>query len=133
MEPKDFEVLKRTWYDKLKKEGFEDAETANGELKAFHSFDVHRTLHPRNAIVNTAREEYYRMAGQFLFSHRFPNVLYKFVWKSHSDGLSYRTIAKLVSDKFNVKATKWKINEIIDSLVIAMKKKRIEELNHEVE
>lgn len=60
----DYESLRRQWYQRLAEEGFEDIEHISGGpyLKDFCLPDWQRA-------ATDGREEYFRLAGQFLHEH----------------------------------------------------------------
>lgn len=105
---KKFAALKKTWYGKLKKSGFEDAEGENNALTNWHgqifmadckvdSGDILPTQESRHAVVRTfwqAKEIYYRIAGQFLHEHQFKNWVEKKIWELHSKGVPVREIVR---------------------------------------
>lgn len=91
---KDFEKLKAKWDKKLADSGFEDIENADGSLKV----EVHpRTL--ANAMLDN-RQFYYATAQDFLNSCKFTTLLDYTVWKMHTEGISYRTIAAEIGITF---------------------------------
>ena len=96
--------LQKTWYAKLKKLGFDDIEQSNGKLK---EWSTSRFLPSRNndlsseqiALANQAKEQYYRIAGQFLYDHKFDNKIEKFIWEKHAEGNSFVTISMMLKEK----------------------------------
>jgi hypothetical protein len=80
-----------------------------------------RAAAPGDGLVNDIRQTYYRMAEHFLNDYTFPSSEYRFIWKHHSEGLSYREIVKLMNTNPGTHATKWKVNEVIKHLVATMK------------
>ena len=93
-----FEQLKAYWYRKLKASGFEDAETPHGVLKDWPAHRIKRDYTPEKFVD---KQEYYRLAGQFLFEHSFPNEHERKVWELHAHGLSARDIAFELRDETN--------------------------------
>lgn len=121
--PKDFKKLKDQWYKKLKEEGFEDIEHANGRLKhapVDNPVDYLRLLY-------SGRPEYYELATRFLNEYDFDNELERIIWEYHTNGLSRREIFKVL-DKVKVKKVTGKplgqtrIGYIIKRLSTEMKK-----------
>lgn len=120
--------LKAKWDKILKDEGLEDIEDSNGNLKSWHSFKFYTsqfsstngTKVQDKLIVNEAKQEYYRLAEQFLYSHKFKNKLEKSIWALHAEGLSYRDIAKALRPKVKLELNKDNINAIVKRLVPLM-------------
>ena len=92
---KKFEALKDKWYDKLKAEGFNDIESDENNLKEWDTSIFSR--YDQNTIG--AKEEYFRLAGQFLNSHKFEDAREKLIWELHAEGLSFNDIAKKLKSK----------------------------------
>lgn len=95
---KELKKLQSEWYAKLKESGFHDIEQndnndakPDGNLKQWHS-QVFYYRHKEGVLED--RQEYYRLAGQFLYDHDFHNEIHKVVWACHSDGLSVTEIAR---------------------------------------
>ena len=84
-----FKKLASVWNKKLKDSGFVDIEDKNGRLKLWTSH-YFRTRYTPSSFA--ARQEYYRMAGQFLHTHVFDSPAEKELWRLHSDGLAAITI-----------------------------------------
>lgn len=94
---KEFLAEQKKWYDKLKKEGFQDIELIDWETGRVYE----RTMGVSQAdIVNTwtrEQEEYYRLAAQFVHALREAGKESKEairIWELHAEGLGYRKIAK---------------------------------------
>lgn len=87
---KEFLALKRKWYAKLDKEGFKDIENEAGLLKKWSSYWL-RSKH--TSATFDAKQEYYRLAGQFLHDYQFGSALDRIIWEMHSEGDSVRGIA----------------------------------------
>jgi hypothetical protein len=120
-EPFSFEKLKKEWYTKLKKEGFEDIErheSATFALKSssnkFNTADVARDYY--------AKSEYYSMARKFLHDYKFSSNLEKVIWEYHTEAISARDIAKLLVKVKVIKPNKDNISQIIARLAQEMKK-----------
>ena|ERR1700677_398938 len=93
MNKQALEKLKNKWDKKLLDSGFHDIENKDGTLKA--EADP-RTI--ANALKGKASiEAYYSQATQFLNAHRWSNNKDKAIWEGHCNGLSFRTMAKLLS------------------------------------
>jgi hypothetical protein len=89
--PKTLKQLQRTWYAKLKKEGFEDIESPKGGLKRSALGLLEHATYGDNALT---RASYYRMAGYLLHDYIFENQREKLVWSMHSEGKDQRTMIK---------------------------------------
>lgn len=98
--------LQSDWAKKLADSGFEDIETPDGYLKNYASS---RYLSGKNNGKDAeyliadyeTKARYYRLAGQFLYSHKFANEAEKQVWVHHAEGVSFRKIVKLVGGRYN--------------------------------
>jgi hypothetical protein len=94
----NYEQLRKKWYAKLKCSGFEDAETMIGELKRYSS----TLIANKNKVLFQnggwkAKEEYYRLASQFLNDHTFKAKLDQVIWEYHTNGISFKNIAMLLN------------------------------------
>lgn len=116
---KEFKQIQKEWYGKLKDTGFQDIE--KDETYLLKSSFMHVRLqgkHPVPVRDMTAKQkteagklwlsyinqksEYYRIAEHFLNRHKFAKPLDKFIWKNHSEGVSLRSISKLLKEELNV-------------------------------
>lgn len=99
----NFKKLKAQWDKKLKESGFEDIEQADGNLKIWHSTIFKNKFYkPRSE----AKIEYYRLAGQLLWSYTFKSKNERDVWALHCEGFSRRQIqTKLKLKEFFVRST----------------------------
>lgn len=104
---KEFQKLQKQWYKKLEKTGFKDAEQEDGNLKVWES-SYFSSRYSEGAF--SAKEDYYRLAGQFLHSHKFETPKEQRIWSLHAEGKSIRTIAK------ELKTYPQKIHAIIQRL-----------------
>lgn len=124
MEPnsKDFKKLQKLWYEKIEKKGFNDIEytdsNGDGHLRFSDSCYFHDNY---NEITSEAKEEYYRLAGQFLNEHEFSSKLEKMIWELHAEGVSLRNIT-LMLKKRRFKLYKRKVHEIVQNLAKKMLK-----------
>lgn len=84
---KEFKKLQEIWYKKLKASGFEDIETDDDQLRVWHSTEFMKNF---NVDTFTAKESYYRLAGQFLHGHTFKNRVEKMIWDWHSQAVGVR-------------------------------------------
>ncbi len=112
--------LQAKWYAKLEKAGFKDIEQDDDNLKQWHS---HRFLVSNNYSKDKFddKENYFRLAGQFLHEHKFQSVLDKKIWEAHSEGLSVREIVKTLKQK-NIKVYKNLVHVTITRLAAIMGK-----------
>ncbi len=78
------------WYAKLKAEGFNDIERmdvegSQGTLKVWsHTQFSKYATRPEEF---RAKQEYYVLAGRFLYDHKFADEKEKLIWELHSKGL----------------------------------------------
>jgi len=99
---KEFASLQKTWYKKLAKEGFKDIERtddvgkASGMLKNDVIKHVIQTYTPEKFAI---KEEYYRLAAQFLYEHKFKSDKDRTIWRLHSEGVSVRDIVAALKKK----------------------------------
>lgn len=113
-----FKKLKERWYKKLSDSGFEDVEYDENHLREYDSsitrrYDVHR-IGPK--------AEYYRLAGQFFFDHKFENAREKAIWELHSEGLSVTAIAQKLKHKGFKAVTKTPVHVTVQKLAKEMLK-----------
>jgi hypothetical protein len=86
---KEFKKLQSKWYKKLADAGFEDIEQEDGNLKRWASSVFKSRYDP---TLFAAKEEYYRLAGQFLHDHVFDTRVEKMIWERHTAGISQEDI-----------------------------------------
>lgn len=118
-----FKDLQSKWYDKLKRGGFKDIEQEDGNIKTW-SGHVYRYCKTQDQI--DIKTDYYRLAGQFLHEYKFQTPTEKFLWKNHSEGVSLRSIARLLAKK-GIKTNKDALNAVLKKLVDKMKKGILDE------
>lgn len=102
----EFKKLNAKWSKKLEKSGFEDIEqpadfksgAPDGNLKKW-SASFFSNPSRFDAAKYEAKEEYYRLAGQFLHEHRFSHRDEKALWEMHSEGLSIDSIVSMFKAK----------------------------------
>lgn len=113
---KEFKALKAKWDKKLVDSGFEDIEQEDGNLKfwAAHSY-----IKRHDQIKIEAKEEYYRLAGHFLFDYKFETLKEKEIWQLHSEGVPFRDIS-IILNKKNVKTNKDSVNKVVAQLMAKM-------------
>jgi len=115
-ESDEFIALRRKWYAELKKKGFVDHEDEI-DLKEYASSPVKRRDLKRKGVSLENQQEYYRLAGHFLYDHKFEAELEKTIWQYHAEGMSIRKMERKVGRK------KSYISEIINRLAAKMKKR----------
>lgn len=123
----DLNQLTKIWYDKIKSEGFEDIEQADGRLKSWSSRfytsqfkESNGTRHQDKIVINEAKAEYYRLAEHFLYSHKFKTNTEKAIWTLNADGYSVREIAKTLRPYVTELLNKDNVNSIVRRLTEAM-------------
>lgn len=121
---KQYKDLKVEWYKKLKESGFDDVEQDEDNLKEWTSSKLYRGQNNGASfehiqVTRSSREEYYRLAGYFLYDHEFKTPLEKEIWTYHSDGKSLREIASILREQ-KVKIYKDKVHIIIKALTRQM-------------
>ena len=99
---KEFKKLQKKWYDILKKDGFEDAESDEAHLKFWSSQYFQINFEP---TAFNARKEYFDFADKFLNEHKFLSLYEKQAWHYHCEGLSLREIVKEFT-KLGIKTSK---------------------------
>lgn len=118
--PKDYNSLKKEWYEKLADSGFKDIEQDEFKFKhVSHASYFGREIVKRNYH---AKSEYYSMAGQFLNSYKFESELEKVIWEYHANGISLRNIAKLLKT-VEIDMNKDSVHGVLKKLVAEMKKR----------
>lgn len=117
---KTFDQLQAVWDKKLKKSGFEDIETRDGNLKNWDSLAFRKPSSATNRAASTeATAEYYRLAEHFLHVHKFKNLTHKHIWELHVNGKSVKhfrsrgahsttTVYKILNDLIEEMMTQWK-------------------------
>ncbi len=100
--------LQAQWDAKLKKSGFEDAETKSGQLKAWHKLDIMRRFQHSDAAT---KMEYFVSAGRFLYDHKFESATDRAIWELHCQGMTLREILKVLQG--SQVASKWKVHQIV--------------------
>ena len=93
----DYEKLRAVWYKKLEREGFEDIETDENNLKSWTATKVRRSQD-----LWQAKEAYYQMAANLLNDYKFESNVEKWIWEYHADGVSVRDIVKLLKRRTKV-------------------------------
>lgn len=92
-ETDEFKALDAEWKQKLKDDGFKDIERDDDRLQDWSA------AFARHPEYNQSKEEYYRLAGQFLHEYRFQGPQAAFnrqIWELHANGTSIREIVKIL-------------------------------------
>lgn len=112
----DFATLQAKWKVKLKDSGFKDIEQDADNLKRWdsHYFRTHYAI-----PAFEAKQEYYRMAGQFLHDKQFSCILDRFIWQQHSDGVSIANIVK-AAKQLKYKTHRVEVGKILNKLKAEM-------------
>lgn len=105
--------LAAEWEAKLAKEGLQDLENSQGQLKTWHSFHFH---HSSTNHDFEHKQAYFRFAEHFLNSHKFKHKYHKDIWALYSEATAEREIAKKVG------RGRRKVREILAHLKEEMKK-----------
>lgn len=115
----DYKKLKEIWYKKLAKSGFEDIELDENTLKkGTRSSEFAR---PRSVKSWRSKEAYYYMATHFLHEHTFTSSLERAIWEYHSNGISGRDIARLLTSVRSKKINRMTVWRIVKKLNVIMK------------
>lgn len=94
---KEFLELQAKWYEKLKKDKFNDIERNETTLHLSHAgYFSDLRKNPNHPDVIEAKQNYYRLAGQFTHEHKFKSRRQKRIWQLHADGKSVRQIAEIL-------------------------------------
>ena len=116
---KDFLALQEVWYKKLKGDGFKDIEQDESRMKNSTSTELHKRGLYDDPLRREAREEYYRLAGQFLHEYQFADKKSKAMWELHSEGISIQDIVVALK-KRQFKVYKRLVHETIQKLAKEM-------------
>lgn len=120
---KQFKELESRWYSKLKQSGFKDIERSDRVGKAaglLVTGPLENILHSYDVNQFNIKEEYYRLAGQFLHEHKFDSKFEKTIWETHSQGISIENIIKALKLKGKT-AYKDLVHGVIKKLASEMK------------
>lgn len=114
-----FKALQAEWDKKLEDSGFVDIENReHGSLKSYHSMTFFNSSN-RHQVRQQNKQEYYRQAGQFLYSHTFETADEYNLWKLHCEGETFhtyrspkvrctRTTYNIISRLAKIMAEQWK-------------------------
>lgn len=90
---KEFKELRKSWYDKLVKEGFKDAEREDQCLKRYETFNIQSRYTPDEFLD---KRDYYIKASNFFHDYVFEDETLRFIWKEHMEGTAVRAISILL-------------------------------------
>lgn len=100
---KEYKKLESIWDKKLKDSGFEDIEQKDGNLKSWSKrkfwLNIKNTRYEDRKVSYDSEEEYYRMAGHFLYEYEFSSKREKLMWSLHAEGATMVGIAKILKQK----------------------------------
>lgn len=127
---KEFKDLQAVWDKKLVASGFEDIEQRDGRLKK----SSNTKFGASSETAMAAKEEYFRVAGHFLFDYRFANAVERRIWELHCQGEGRpRIVAALRAEKLwfeqGYNGRRWKrpcsysVQQILERLGAEMMKK----------
>lgn len=106
-----FKELQKKWYKKLAKEGFDDAELDEDNLKLWST-----RFFARHSIEQIqAKQAYYQMAENFLHEYKFDTKRDHIIWEYHTGGISVRDIVKVLR-KVNIKIGRQTVWNAVKSL-----------------
>lgn len=114
----EFKELQSIWYAKLSRSGFTDIESDEFNVKRW-SYNI-----KQDSITHKAKEEYYQLAERFLNEFKFKNRREKIIWEYHSNGISVRDIADLLTrlisppNKSTVGAVVKRLKEIMKDMYL---------------
>lgn len=116
-QPSEYDKIRAIWYQKLKdEEGFTDIEVDDYSLKVWSV----RITNKMREVPWQEVEAYYYMANQFLNQHIFKSELEKIIWEYHSNGISERDIANLLTKvAYRKTIKKTRVGEILQKLKAA--------------
>jgi hypothetical protein len=105
----DLKTETAKWYAKLKRDGFDDIESDEDNLKVWSTIFFKK--HSIEQIQ--AKQAYYQMATNFLNDYKFNNNRERIIWEYHANGISLRDIGKVLKKAKIKKATNrtdvWKV------------------------
>lgn len=103
---KEFKSLERDWYQKLKKEGFQDAEDATKDYRPLHEWHSFRFA-AKDPLRLESAKDYYDKAKDLLESYPFKTPMHKWIWELHTSGLSKRKIEKITGGQRDSLKREW--------------------------
>ncbi len=118
---KKFRDLQRTWYKKLAKTGFVDAENTDKRKEDMLLQNTQRRLQRYGTERRLALQRYYELAGHFYWDFKFDTSREKRVWEMHSQGLTGYEIAQKLGMSKSV------VYRMVKSLAATMLAQRVGE------
>lgn len=112
----NYTQLRKIWYAKLAKSGFEDIEQDENNLKEWSS----RIINKQYIDPLQTDAEYYYLATNFLNTYGFESERERIIWEYHANAISCRDIAKLLR-KVRIKTTKTAVWLVIKRLRSVMR------------
>lgn len=95
----DYDSLKKTWYAKLKDEGFEDIEQDEDTIKWYSESRVKQSYRNQGLHGIQSLQEYFRLAGHFAHDYKFETPLDQIIWDYHAEGVSVRETQRLLKSR----------------------------------
>lgn len=117
----EYEKLRAFWYKVLKDDGFEDIEQDEDNLKEWSTRAVRKNEYANTLDSWADKLEYYDLATRFLNEYRFESELERAIWAYHTEGISYRSIARLLRKAKVAKLNKDSVWRIVAELKLTMK------------
>lgn len=96
-QPPNYEKLKKIWYEKLKKSGFNDIEIGKGVISNSDAFSKNQDHGQHTDTWRRSKEEYYQMAEYFLNNYKFETKLDQAIWEYHVNGIGTLDIAMVIN------------------------------------
>lgn len=118
--PLSYQEERDIWYQKLSDSDFEDIEEDEYNLK-FYTAAWFKAQFKKHGHSWQTKASYYQMASSFLEEYKFANSIEQTIWMYHSEGISYRDIAKLLNKlKESTAWNKVNVNHVVKKLKIKM-------------
>jgi hypothetical protein len=89
-------ALRKSWYAKLKNEGFEDVELEQRTTDHKETLDLIYRKDFHSSLTFQAKTSYFLWANQMLNCGNFDSFRDKMIWEYYAEGLSHREISKRV-------------------------------------
>lgn len=83
---KTYQQLRKEWYAKLAKTGFEDAEDDQGRLKVYHAWKFHDKSFDHTPEQMELVQAYYSQAGELLEEFQWEDKTHRKIWELHCEG-----------------------------------------------
>lgn len=112
---KKFIALKRKWYQKLKKAGFDDIEVMAKDGNLYDLLRYPLRFDP-SSPERIAQQKYFNLARSFIYDYKFKNKFEKKCWEFHAEGLPYRKIASILKKDRN----------FVYNIILRIRKKMVE-------